>query len=110
MPTVSDLMKSHKRIRTDAKAKQEERVQARYEAVNIYTRDDVLEALLWAREILTQKEGAGHEFNVCSHCGDCHQVVCSFAKPEWGGDHGGRPMDTGSEAVVMAVCEYMEGM
>lgn len=39
-----------------------------------------------------------------------NRVVCSFAKPEWSGDHSGRGMDHGAEAIVMAVCEYIAGL
>jgi hypothetical protein len=36
-------------------------------------------------------------------------VCCSFAKPSWKGDHCGRGMEHGAQAMVMAVCEYLNG-
>ncbi len=36
-------------------------------------------------------------------------VVCSFAKPSWNADHCSKPMEHGAEAIVMAVCEYLNG-
>lgn len=85
----------------------EARVQAAYAAVPEHIRDDICEATKWARETLTNLEGAGHEFYVTA--GSDGLVRCSFAKSEWAGDHCGRGMEHGAEAIVMAVCEYMSG-
>ena len=86
----------------------EDRIQASYAAVPERTREDLYEALQWARETLTGMEGEGHEFHITSD-GKNGMVCCSFYKPEWPGDHCGRGMESGSEAIVMAVCEYIEG-
>lgn len=90
----------------------ENRIQAKYNSVDRYIKEDVGEAIKWAKETLTKHEGDGHSFYISSrqfkdsgHWGVC----CSFAKPEWGGDHCSRAMQEGSEAVVMAVCEYLCG-
>ena len=68
---------------------------------------DLLYVLTWATNFLMQKEGAGHQFQLIA-TKDC-RFQCSFAKPEWGGDHVSQPMDTAEEAVMMAVCEYLNG-
>ena len=89
-------------------AMMEARVQAAYAAVPEHIRDDIYEASKWARETLTRFEGAGHQIYV-SAAGD-RMVCCSFAKVEWAGDHCGRGMEHGAEAIVMAVCEYIVPM
>lgn len=85
----------------------EERIQAMYATIDQYIKDDIVEASAWARRTLTNHEGAGHDIYVSA--GGDDMVVCSFAKPEWSGDHCGRPMDHGAEAIVIAVCEYLCG-
>jgi len=70
-------------------------------------REDIVEAAIWARETLTNHEGSGHSIHVMGQVNG--QCFCCFAKPEWGGDHSGSSMDTGAEAIVMAVCEYLSG-
>lgn len=83
-----------------------DRVMAAFYAAPDYTRDDLFEALAWAKETLTNHEGAGHHINVI------HQkdgVVCAFAKPQWNADHCSQPCDTASDAIVLAVCEYLNG-
>ena len=87
---------------------QEDRVQERYSAVSDEVCEDIGLAHAWAIDALMRKEGEGHQLNISAR-GD-NQVCCSFSKPEWGGDHCGRAMDHGAEAIVMAVCEYLEGM
>lgn len=79
-----------------------------YNAVPEHIREDIVEAGVWARDTLRDHEGLGHQFYVVSNGSD-GMVVCSFAKPEWAGDHCSRPMESGSEAIVMAVCEYLNG-
>lgn len=101
---IEEYMKD-KRVK---KAALEARVQATYDAVPVHVREDIVEAALWARDTLMRKEGEGHDIQLSAEP-DC-TMVCSFAKPSWGGDHCGRKMDTASEAIVMAVCEYLEGM
>ena len=86
----------------------EQKIQSAYQAVPDHVRDDILEALLWAKAKLTEHEGAGHQIYI-SAVHNKNLVCCSFAKPEWPGDHCGRGMPHGAEAVVMAVCEYLSG-
>lgn len=88
---------------------QEKRILEKYESVDEYIREDIEKAARWARETLTNHEGSGHIFQVSSSYSNPGFVECSFAKPEWGGDHCSRPMELGSEAIVMAVCEYLCG-
>ena len=80
---------------------------AMYESIPEDTREDIVEAGIWARELLAKKEGEGHEFFVSANKDGT--VSCSFAKPEWAGDHCGSGMSHGAQAIVMAVCEYMYG-
>lgn len=82
--------------------------QALYEAVPESAQWDLFDALLWARNTLAAKEGAGHVFEVSPTRDGA--VVCTFSKLEWAGEHSSQPMETGSEAVVMAVCEYLSGV
>lgn len=77
-----------------------------YEGIDSHLKEDVIDALLWARETLRDHEGSGHYFEFSNKNG---RVRCSFAKPEWHGDHCGKAMDSSAEAVVMAVCEYLSG-
>lgn len=86
---------------------QEERILASYHAVDEYTRNDIEEAIQWAKKTLTDLEGDGHQIYVTGRAD--RTVVCSFAKNEWPGDHCGRGMDHAAEAIVMAVCEYING-
>jgi hypothetical protein len=85
----------------------EDAILKQYESVKIDIREDVALAIKWAVKQLTKHEGSGHMFEVISYGKD--QVVCTFCKPEWAGDHCSRPMERGSEAIVMAVCEYLNG-
>jgi len=68
---------------------------------------DLFGSLVWARDKLMRHEGEGHIFNILAN--DEHQVCCCFSKPEWNADHCGEYMDDGSEAVIMVVCEYLDG-
>lgn len=86
----------------------EVRVQEKYNQVNIYIREDLFAALTWAHDTLRNEEGAGHLFEILAE--DKDSLVCCFSKPSWAGDHCGRIMETASQAVVMAVCEYLCGM
>ena len=85
----------------------ETQIEAMYDGVPEYIREDVVEAGIWARETLTNKEGSGHAIYIFGTKDG--MVECSFAKPSWPGDHCGSPMESGSEAIVMAVCEYLCG-
>ncbi len=84
------------------------KARAMYDEVDVYTREDLGKALDWARDKLMRKEGEGHVFQVTTsfHRGE---VVCTFSKPEWGGEHSGTSMDMASEAVILATCEYLVG-
>tara|TARA_R110000851_G_scaffold59347_9_gene137384 strand:- start:2093 stop:2410 length:318 start_codon:yes stop_codon:yes gene_type:complete len=73
----------------------------------VEVRDDLELALKWARKTLRKHEGAGHVFQLHSCKGEMFQ--CSVAKPEWLGDHVSRTMSEAPHAVVMAVCEYLNG-
>ncbi len=84
----------------------EQKIMDMYNSVPEYTKEDIGEAYKWAKHTLTQHEGAGHDIRVY---GAYNLVECSFAKPSWAGDHCGRGMEHGAEAIVMAVCEYMCG-
>lgn len=86
---------------------QEERILAAYDKVPEHTKEDIEAAIKWAKKTLTNLEGKGHLFYVIAN-GD-RTISCSFAKPEWPGDHCGRGMEHGAEAIVMAVCEYING-
>ncbi|MCK1543322.1 hypothetical protein IVB12_15510 [Bradyrhizobium sp. 179] len=81
--------------------------QAAYNAVDQFIKDDIVEAANWARTTLTNHEGAGHHIVVTGTKDGL--VVCSFAKPQWAGDHSGPAMEEGAEAIVMAVCSYLNG-
>lgn len=78
-----------------------------YDALPANVKEDVLEALLWARDTLRDREGSGHCFVIT---GDRDTMLsCSFAKPQWSGDHSGSAMDTDAQAVCTSVCEYLCG-
>jgi len=90
----------------DFKQQREARIQSRYASVGYTIKDNIGEAYAWAVKELTNLEGSGHDLYVSARGTG---VCCSFAKPEWQGDHCGHAMDHGAEAIVMAVCEYLEG-
>ncbi len=69
---------------------------------------DLFDALSWARDTLRDKEGLGHQFHIHATINEMFQ--CSFAKPEWGGDHCSDEYPEAEEAIIMAVCEYLCGM
>lgn len=79
-----------------------------YEAVPVGVRDDLVEAVVWARNTLRDHEGSGHCFHI--HATKDGLLQCSFAKPEWAGDHCGASQEEASHAVVWAVCEYLSGL
>jgi len=85
----------------------EDKIQAHYESIPEHIREDICEASKWAKQTLMEHEGSGHEIYITG--GKDRLVYCSFAKPEWAGDHCGRGMEHGAQAMVMAVCEYLNG-
>ena len=85
----------------------ERRIRVMYQAVPLFIREDICEASAWARNTLTDLEGKGHHFTLTAD--NEGLVACAFAKPAWPGDHCGRGMPEGAEAIVMAVCEYLCG-
>lgn len=82
------------------------KAQEQYDEVDSYIKEDLEEALSWAKETLTNHEGSGHIFNLIYKYG----FVCCFAKPQWNADHCSQPMDEAPQAIVMAVCEYLNGV
>jgi hypothetical protein len=82
----------------------------RFNAVPEAIREDLVEALIWARDTLRDKEGAGHDFQLSPDGVNEGTMCCSFAKPEWPGDHCGPYRGQASHAVIMAVCTYLCGV
>lgn len=80
--------------------------QAAFDAVHWEIRDDLEQALEWAHKTLTNREGSGHTFSLIYEEG----FMCCFCKPQWNADHCSQPMPTAPEAIVMAVCEYLNGV
>jgi len=78
-----------------------------YDKVPDFVKENLAEAINWAMLALTIHEGAGHNINVTGNSDN--QVCCCFDKSSWKADHCGDYMDTASEAVVLAVCEYLIG-
>ena len=88
----------------------EKKILAAYDEVPAYIKEDIEDAIVWAKDKLMRHEGEGHDIYVTAAGTRApNQVVCSFAKPQWPGDHCSRPMDHAAEAIVMAVCEYLNG-
>ena len=80
--------------------------QTAFSAVDEDVRDDLESALNWAKETLTNHEGSGHHFSLIYEGG----FMCCFCKPQWNADHCSQAMETAPEAIVMAVCEYLNGV
>lgn len=98
--------------------------QAQFDKVRARVKEDVREAMAWFDEQMQEigiptlggdrvslrlgiaydltKPGSGAKAKA--------QIDCEFACPSWSGSHVGQPMDTASEAIVMAVCEYRAGL
>jgi hypothetical protein len=93
--------------RTEWQAQLEARVQAAYDLVPAEYKEDFIEAGVWARDTLRDHEGKGHHFELSAEPDGT--LACSFAKPEWPGDHCGKGMPTAAEAIVRAVVEYLNG-
>lgn len=80
-----------------------------YAGIHQNIKDDIGLAIRWAEGALRSHEGDGHIFQICaSHVQG--QVMCTLSKPSWAGEHFSEPMPSGSEAIVMAVCEYLNDM
>jgi hypothetical protein len=86
-----------------------ERAQIMFNELPEHLRTDLVEAAIWARDTLRDKEGAGHHFELSPDGVNGGTMSCSFAKPEWPGDHSGAYMPTAAEAITIAVCEYLCG-
>lgn len=84
-----------------------DRIKKRFIENREHWESDLSECIQWAVKTLTDYEGSGHLFEI-SIASD-NRFVCSFAKPSWPGDHSSHPMFTAQEAIVLAVCEYLEG-
>jgi hypothetical protein len=84
----------------------EERIQAFYDEVPDHIKDDISEAIPWAKETLPD----GSDFMFCISAGPVGKVVCTFARPSWSDDFCGRPMNHGADAIVIAVCEYVTSL
>lgn len=78
----------------------------KYDAVPNFVKGNIVDAAVWAERELTMHGGGGHEINVLGNSKDS-QVCCCFSKAEWPADYCGQYMDTGSEAIVIAVYEYL---
>lgn len=85
----------------------EKAIVAYYDSIDDNIKENLVNAIAWATKTLESHEGKGHEFYIIGT--ENNLVVCSFAKPQWAGDHCGRPMEHGSLAIVMAVSEYLNG-
>ncbi len=89
------------------KLRKGDKAERAYAEVPDHVKEDIEDAIKWAKATLTSLEGDGHQIYVT---GNVTGVVCSFAKVGWPGDHCGRTMDHAAEAIVMSVCEYMNGL
>jgi hypothetical protein len=81
--------------------------QKMFDMINYSIKEDILESLNWAVETLKDYEGKGHQFYLLY---EDDGFKCSFAKPQWNADHCSQSMPTAPESVVMAVCEYLNGV
>ena len=84
------------------------KVAAAYMNAPEHVKSDLVEAAIWARDTLRDKEGSGHNFQI--HAEKNGMLTCSFAKAEWSADHCGDEMEEASSAIVLAVCEYLNGL
>jgi len=83
--------------------------QAAFDEVPDAIKENIHEAITWAIDTLTNHEGSGHSFEI-SYDTKTEGFIASFAKPQWNADHSSQPMATAQEAIVMAVCEYLNGV
>ena len=71
-------------------------------------REDLEKALSWAKtHLFIKTKRVGYLFQIHGDRND-GKVFCTIELPEWSGDFWGGPADTGSEAIVNAVCEFLE--
>ena len=76
-----------------------------YDLVPDYLTENLHLAMEWAIQKLNSHGGEGWNINVVGN--DMGKVCCCFDKSEWKADFCGEYMDTASEAVVIAVCEFL---
>ena len=81
-----------------------------YAEIPDWIKGDIGHAYVWAKSRLISMEGGGHHIVVTGSRRVIGAVECSFAKSSWSSDYSGSPMDEAAEAIVMAVCEYLNGM
>ncbi len=67
---------------------------------------DLESALEWAKEKLKRKERGEYSFSLLYEDG----FKCCFSQPRWPSDHCSAAMPEAAEAIVMAVCEYLNGV
>lgn len=80
-----------------------------FDSIPSNIKSNVFVAFKWAKNRLMRLEGEGHKI-VLSRNKSTNKICCSFAKPEWPGDHCGKEMETGALAIVISVCEYENGL
>ena len=78
-----------------------------FDLIDSLIKEDIVESLNWATETLRDHEGKGHQFYIIY---EDYGFKCCFAKPQWNADHCSQAMPTAPESVVMAVCEYLNGV
>lgn len=86
-----------------------QRAKTMFDQLPEHIRSDMIEAAIWARDTLRDHEGAGHHFELTPDGVNEGTMSCSFAKPQWAGDHSGSYMPTAAEAIAISVCEYLCG-
>lgn len=91
----------------DSFSEKEKAAKKMYDSLDDLIKEDIQEAIRWAKETLANLDGFGHQFYVTSCKGNL--VCCSFSKAEWPSDYCGRGMHHAAEAIAMAVCEYVCG-
>ena len=75
--------------------------------VPIEIKSNVYRAYRWAKKTLTYAEGHGHHIVLSRKYNNHKLICCSFAKPEWPGDHSGSYQETAAMAIVISVIEYL---
>lgn len=69
--------------------------------------NDILKAIQWASKQLEKLEGAGYTFEICA--ASDKELYCAIGRPEWDNFYNGKSMQLGSEAIIMATCQYIYG-
>ncbi len=67
---------------------------------------DLESALDWAKETLKTINNGEYSFSILYEDG----FKCCFSQPSWSSDHCSDAMPDAAEAIVMAVCEFMNGV